>query len=466
MALSEKNTHSTRLGYAASDMAGQLIFHVVSIYILFFYTDALGISPIAAGWIVLIARLEDALDTPIWGILLDKTKSKYGKSRPWFLWLCLPFALFGILAFLSPDWGERAKIIYAGATYIVLGSLYTGINTPVTSILPSLTSSSRERINLTTFRMVGSKIGVLIVSFAFLPLVKEFGNVDERGNEGLQDGFMMTMPIFAVCSVALYLVAFSTLRERVTSGRERIPIKRSFRAFKGNWPWIIIFLSSLCFWVAFIARFSTASYFFIYVWENEGLLPWVFGLDAVSLAAIFLIPLFCSWANKTRVWLLGLAGSVLAQFIIYAGMATQSLPLLLGGWIFGILASGVAMTLPFSLLADAVDYGEWKAGVRSEGLLTAIGTAFCLKAGSGLGGALPAWVLGWTGYVANQEQTDLAIAGINFGFIWIPAIFYGLALLPVLFYGKYESMEPQVQEELQQRRDEMNATPIAPPESE
>ena len=135
------------------------------------------------------------------------------------------------------------------------------------------------------------------------------------------------------------------------------------------------------------------------------------------------------------------------------GVLTHSLPLVFVGWIAGILTSGVAMALPFSLLSDSVDYGEWKTGVRAAGLLTAIGAGFCLKAGSGLGGALPAWVLGATGYVPNVAQSPEALNGIVMGFIWLPAIFYALALIPVVFYRKFEALEPRIQEELKQRRE-------------
>jgi Na+/melibiose symporter-like transporter len=122
------------------------------------------------------------------------------------------------------------------------------------------------------------------------------------------------------------------------------------------------------------------------------------------------------------------------------------------GWIAGILTAGVAMLMPFSLLADSVDYGEWKSGVRAAGLLSALGAAFCLKAGSGLGGALPGWILSATHYQANVVQTSEALGGIVLAFIWIPALFYFLAVGPVIFYGRFEAMEPQIAVDLEQRR--------------
>jgi sugar (glycoside-pentoside-hexuronide) transporter len=441
-----QTSQTTRFSYAASDMAGQLIFCVVSFYILKFYTDVLGLSAGIAGTILLIARLEDALDTPIWGILLDKTKSKYGKSRPWFLWLCFPFAIFGILAFTTPDLDGTSKAIYAAVTYIICGSLYTGINTPVTSILSALTSDPKERVKLTCYRMFGSKVGVLLVNLSLLPLVGLLG----KGNDQL--GFMLTIPIFAVISIILYLIAFRNLKEVVPVTHKNVPVKEAFKAFKGNWPWIIIFVTSMFFWVAFFARITMVPFFFEYVWERKDLTKWAFSMDALSLVGIFMIPWLCRRVSKTNIWIWGLLGSVISQVIFFAGAEMGSNTLLFTGWIAGVITSGVAMALPFSLISDSVDYGEWKTGIRSAGLLTAVGAGLCLKSASGLGAAVPAWIMQATGYVANEAQSESAIFGIELGFIWIPAVFYAAAVVPVFFYRKYEALEPQIQEELNNRR--------------
>ena len=437
---------SGRLSYAASDAAGQLVFCVISFYLLKFYTDVVGLSAATAGTILLIARLIDAIDAPIWGIVFDKTQSRWGKSRPWFLWLCFPFAAFGVLTFLAPDLDATAKAIYSGTTYIICSILYTGINTPVTSILSALTPDPKERVVLTSFRMFGSKLGVLLVNATALPLVGWLGKGDDKL------GFMLTMPIFAAGSVLLFLIAFRNLRETIVTQQKPMPVREGFRALKGNWPWIIIFTSSLCFWVAFISRISMVPYFFEYNWQSKQLTPLANSLDVVSLASILLLPWLCKWTSKSNIWLYGLIGSVLSQLILYAGVATGSTPLLFTGWIAGIIASGAAMAMPFSLLSDSVDYGEWKTGVRAAGLLTALGAAFCLKAGSGLGGALPAWILGASGYVANTTQSASALRGIEIGFIWLPALFYLLSSIPVLFYRKYERMEPKIHAELDARR--------------
>jgi sugar (glycoside-pentoside-hexuronide) transporter len=430
----------------SSEVAGQLIFCVISFYLLKFYTDVYGLTAAAAGAILLFARCIDALDAPVWGIIFEKTHTRWGTSRPWFLWLCVPFAVAGVATFVTPSVGPTAKIIYAACTYVLCSILYTGINTPVTAILAALAPDSHERVVLTSFRMFGSKIGVLLVNLTVLGLVARLGHGNDRR------GFMMVMPIYAIGTVALYLLAFRNLREITPGQRRNTSVKHSLRALKGNGPWLIIFLSSFLFWIAFIARISSAPYFFEYVLHHKDLTSLANSLDVVSLASILLLPVFCSWISKRSVWGLGLVGSVAAQFVVFAGVRSHSIAGVMTGWVIGFLASGVAMAMPFSLLSESVDYGEWKGGVRAAGLLTAIGAAFCLKAGSGLGGAIPAWILARFHYVPNVEQTARSITGIELSCVWLPAIAYALALLPVLFYYRYERMEPQIREDLEQRR--------------
>jgi len=436
----------TRLSYVASEVAGQLIFCVISFYLLKFYTDVYGISAAAAGTILLLARSTDAVDAPVWGIIFDKTRSRWGKNRPWFLWLCFPFALFGVLTFCTPHLGSTAKVAYAAATYVVCSVLYTGINTPVTSILSALTPDTQERITLTSYRMFGSKFGVLAVNLSLLPMVEWLGH----GNDQL--GFMRVMPIYACGTVLLYLAAFRNLKETVQDDRHSLSVRESFSALKGNGPWFIIFASSLFFWIAFVARISCAPYFFQYVLHRRDLISYANSMDVVSLVSILFMPALCRRFSKRTVWAASLIGSVVAQLILCFGHGGAATSVALAGWAAGFLVSGIAMAMPFSVLSDSVDYGEWKCGVRAAGLLTAIGAAFCLKAGSGLGGALPAWILQWYSYVPNVEQTSRALTGIRLSFIWLPALCYALAAIPVLLYYRYERLEPQIRRDLAERR--------------
>ncbi|MGH9607735.1 MAG: MFS transporter [Terracidiphilus sp.] len=435
----------TRLSYMTPDMGGQLIFCVISFYLLKFYTDVYGLPVAAAGFVLLIARCSDAIDAPLWGVLFEKTTSRLGKCRPWFLWLCVPFAVSGILTFRTPHLGTTGKIVYAACTYVACSVLYTGINTPVSSILAELTADVHERVTLTTFRMFGSKFGVLFVNLTLLFLVARLGHGNARR------GYLLTMCIYAAGSVVMFLIAFRNLKEKVPEQRRRLSIRQSVAAMRGNGPWIITFVSSLLFWIAFIARISADPFYFQYVLHRTNLVSLANSLDVISLASILFLPYFCRLTSKRNVWALSLLGSVLGQVIVFKGTESHSVGVVMAGWAVGFLASGVAMALPFSILAMSVDYGEWKSGIRAAGFLMAIGAAFCLKAGSGLGGALPAWIMAWYGYVPNAAQTARSLRGIELSCIWLPAVAYALAVIPVLFYSRYERQEATVQNELAER---------------
>lgn len=435
-----------RLSYAAAEVAGQLVFCVISFYILKFYTDVARIPAAAAGAILLAARLIDAVDAPLWGIIFERTRSRWGRSRPWFLWLSAPFAVSGVLTFFTPQAPVRTRIACALVTYAVSSILYTGVNTPVTSILGALTDDARERVALVSFRMFGSKLGVLLVNLTVLPLVGWLGHGDDRR------GFLLVMPIYAAGTTLLYLLAFGNLRERLAPEPRRAGAGAGLAALGNNPPWMIIFWSSLLFWIAFIARISTAPYLFEYVLGRPGLIPLANGLDIVSLAAIPALPALCRRISKRNVWGLGLLGCAGAQSVVLAGVLAGSAGLVIAGWALGFLASGPAMAMPLSLLSDSVDYGEWSSGVRAPGLLTALGAAFCLKAGSGIGGALPAWILARSGYRPGAAQGAGALAGIELAAIALPAVGYALAAVPVFFYRRYELREAEIRRDLDRRR--------------
>lgn len=446
--MQDRTSRATRLSYAASDTAGQLLFCWIVWYVPYFYTDTCKLPAATVAAILLVTRFLDALDAPLWGMLVDRTRSRWGKSRPWFLWLCLPFASFAVLTFLAPDLGYAAKVAYAAVTYAGCNVLFTGINTPVTSILPSLSAEPKERLTLTTFRMLGSKLGVLVVNLTGLVLVRYLGRGDDR------TGFALAVPLFAVASVSLFLVAFRNLRETVVQSK-LWSVRETFGAMTGNWPWLIVVITTLLFWMGFISRVTVAPHFFKYALHRPDLLGIANGLDAASLATALPLPWLSRIMPKARLWALGLTGMLLGQSILWLGVARgHDLGLCLTGWAVGFVFSGAAMTLPFSMLADTVDYGEWKRGVRAAGLLTAIGGAFCFKVGAGLGGALPMWLLHVGGYSEGKEQVATAIAALDRGVVAVPAACFVLALLPVLFYGRFERLEPQIQAALARRRAE------------
>lgn len=433
------------LAYASTDTAGNLLYCTLTSFILYFYTDVFGISVGAAGTILLVARVIDSLDAPIWGLIIDHTHSKYGQSRPWFLWLAAPFAIFLTLSFLSPDLSAAQKGIYALVTYLITGIIYTGISTPITSILPNLSNDSDERVKLNSYRMVGGNIGYFVTASFTLPLVAFFGG----GND--QKGFAITAAVYSVIGLLMFIFAFAKTQE-VNSGPQEvqsIPIKDSFKAMRGNWPWVIIVLANVMYWLGNTVRTSTVIYYAQYNLGHLNYASLLNGLVLFQVVGNILIPFMVRKFSKGQTLIIGFSIASLGQILM--GFVGSNFALIAAAWTFTSIGTGIAVSMPFAMLSDTVDYGEWKNGIRSAGFLTAIGSAFCIKMGSGLGGFLPSKIMAAAGYVAHKQQTASALAGIKFSFIWLPAICFMIGAAIMLTYSKFEKKEAQIKKDLLER---------------
>ena len=222
-----------KISYSFTDMAGNLLYVTISSYIMYFYTDVFGIAAsgaLGAATILLVARFADAISAVVWGSIVDHTNTKWGQSRPWFLWLCVPFAVTVFIAFTAPSLPNASmKFWYALITYILAaGAVYTGIQTPITAILPNLTSDPKERNVANTFRMAGGQIGSFITSALTIPLVGFFG---AALGGGAKTGFMVVTAIYGVIAIVLLVLAFKNLRERNfnPAATKPIPFKDSLR---------------------------------------------------------------------------------------------------------------------------------------------------------------------------------------------------------------------------------------------
>ncbi|MFM9281244.1 MFS transporter [Paenibacillus jiagnxiensis] len=430
-----------RISYGLGDVASNLVFTVISSYLMFFYTDVFGLNVAVIGTLFLVARIIDAFDGPAFGILIDRTSTRWGKSRPYFLWLAIPFGVVAVLTFMTPDLSPGGKLIYAYVTYILLGILYAGINIPLSSLLPSLTSNSRERTVVNTYRMVGAQIGALIVNAAVLPLVAFFGG----GNK--QNGFFYTMLMFASIAVVLFFVTFANTKERVQANNNKpIPFKEGIKALKGNTPWWILLIVNVLLFISVIMGNQSSIFYLTYNFNRPDLVPLFNGLSALTLVGILLVPFTAKWLGKRNTLLTGFSIAVCGQLLIYFGVEASSVALLITGRILGTAGLGLVSGLKFAMIADTVDYGEWKSGVRAPGLLMAAST-FGVKFGMGLGGAIAAWIMAAGGYVANQAQTPSALLAIQFNFVWVPLICYVISIVIISFY-RLDKVESQIKNDL------------------
>ncbi|WHY17609.1 MFS transporter [Paenibacillus sp. G2S3] len=435
-----------RISYGLGDTASNLIFQMTTLYLMYFYTDVFGLNPGAVAVVFLVARVIDAIVEPFIGVMIDRTQTKWGKCRPYFLWLAVPFSLTAVLMFLTPDFGDTGKLVYAYISYTVLGIMYSGINLPLSAILPSLTSNSNERTVINTVRMMFAVIGVVTVSAGTMPLVKAFGGGDQA------KGFLVTMILFSSIALLLFLNMFANTKERVKAIDEKpLPMREGVKALKGNVPWLIMLLLSLFLWITTSIQGQTSIYYMTYYMKKPELIPIVNSMQLLMILSMVIAPFIVKKIGKRNTIIIGSVVSIIGYLIAITGGNALSVPVLLAGLLVSGLGMGVGAGLIFAMMADTVDYGEWKSGVRAQGLLYSA-ASFGVKVGMGLGGALGGVILSMGGYVANSTaQSESALAAISFNYLWAPIIGQIIMITLLLFY-RLDKDQPVMMRELEERR--------------
>jgi len=280
---SMKVSMAEKIGYSMGDGSANLVFQMMMMFQLFFYTDVFGIKATAAGMILLVARIFDAFVDPMVGILSDRTETRWGKYRPWVLWTALPFAVFFILAFSTPDLGERGKILYAGATYIILMSIYSFNNTPYSSIGGVMTSDIKERTSIASVRFVTATIATFVVQGLTLPLVTKFG----QGNA--PKGWHITIALFAIIGFGLMIITFFSCKERIKPVKnQKTSVKQDFHDLVGSRPWKAMFVLTIFLFTTLAMWGSSMSYYFKYVVDKQSLYDFLstLGLTASATGGI------------------------------------------------------------------------------------------------------------------------------------------------------------------------------------
>ena len=435
-----------RISYGLGDTASNLIFQMTTLYLMYFYTDVFGLNPAAVAVLFLVARVVDAIAEPFIGVMIDRTQTKWGKCRPYFLWLAVPFSITAVLMFLTPDFGDTGKLVYAYISYTLLGIMYSGINLPLSAILPSLTSNSNERTVINTVRMVFAIVGVVIVSAGTMPLVNAFGG----GNEA--KGFFVTILLFSVIALLLFLNMFVNTKERVKAIDEKpLPFRVGVQALKGNTPWLIMLLLGLFMWITTAIQGQTSIYYMTYYMKKPELISIVNSMQLLMIVSMVFAPFAVKKIGKRNTILIGSIVSIGGYIVAIVGGNAHSVPGLLSGLLISGLGMGVGAGLIFAMMADTVDYGEWRSGVRAQGLLYSA-SSFGVKVGMGIGGALGGLILSMGGYVAKSDvQSSSALAAISFNYLWAPIIGQVIMIILLLFY-RLDKIQPVMLRELEERR--------------
>ncbi len=426
--IQSKLSTKEKVGYSLGDTASHFVWDMVGFWILIFYTDTFGISAAAAGTIMLIARFWDMVSDPLMGIIADRTKTRWGKFRPYILWMALPYSILAVMTFSTPDFGPTGKVIYAGLTYFLLMTVFTAINLPYSSLGAVMTSDSYERAGLNSYRFIFAFIGQLIVSGSALSLALYFGGGDNA------KGYQYTLILFSIISFILFMITFKTTRERVLPPKgQKENLKEDFKNLFKNRPWVILFFVGIVSFIMFaMQNLSIAYYFKYYIGREENVQLFnVIGTVALIVTIPFSKPLAKKFGKRN----VFLASSLLSGFffiLLYLPGITD-IKLIYTFNVLAKMAYAPAVPLLWTMLADTADYSEWKTGRRSTGLVFSAAT-FAQKAGWGIGGALAGWLLAIFQFTPNVEQSEMAITGIKLMISVIPGLLYMSCAILLYFY--------------------------------
>jgi glycoside/pentoside/hexuronide:cation symporter, GPH family len=439
-----------KIGYSLGDTASHFVWDMVGFWLLFFYTDVYGISAAAAGTIMLVARFWDMAIDPVIGVVSDRTNTRWGKFRPYILFGAIPYAILAILTFTTPNLGEVGKIIYAGATYVLLMTAYAAINLPYSALGAVMTNDTYERAGLNTYRFIAGFTGQFIVTGLALTLAEFFGGGDKA------QGFQYTVFLFAGLSLIFFFITFKSTKERVQPPKaQENSLKEDVKNLFQNKAWIILALVGIISFIMFAMQNAAIAYYFKYYLgrENNVQLFNVIGTVALIVALPLSKPLAKRFGNKNVFIGSSLISGLFFMLIYVAGVNDLTTI-----YIFNIIAKmayAPAVPLLWTMIADSADYGEWTTGRRATGLYFSA-AVFAQKAGWGIGAAIAGWILAVSGFVANAVQNDIAITGIKLLVSVIPGILYMSCALFMIFYKIDTKTTTLMKKDLDARRAEEN----------
>lgn len=436
-----------RIGYGIGDLGCNLVFSTMASYLMVFYTDVFGITAAAAGTMMLITKFIDALTDTGMGVIVDRTHTKWGQGRPYFVLGAVPFAVFTFLTFYIPDLGSNGKLAWAYVTYCLLCTAYTVVNIPLNTIVPRLTSDVHERNILVSTRMVCAMVGTAIVMTITAPMVKFFGG----GNEG--KGYLITMTIYGIVAMIIFFITFANTEEVVppTVNNEKISLKESLKGLTGQ-AWILFFLN-LFYFSLYVVRNTTVLYYFKY---NLGRTEWLslVGILGIlsGLPMLLALPALEKKFSKRNLMFLSVGLYIAGDLLIFIGRNSATC-LLAGLVITGLGIYGI-FGITFAMQPDVIDYSEYQKNSSVAGLIAAF-QGFFVKGGMGLTSFIIGAFLKKGGYVANAVQTPKALSYIEICFIWIPIVLCAIIAVLTYFY-KLDSIRGNMTKELENRRQKMN----------
>ncbi len=450
-----------KISYSFGDFASSMFWKLFSMFLLFFYTDVFGISAAAVGTMFLLTRIWDAANDPMMGIIGDRTNTKWGKFRPYLLFVAAPFAIIGILTFSTPDFDATGKLIYAYVTYTLMMMVYTAINVPYSSLLGVMTNNTEERTSLASWRFIGAFSGGLFVTATANSLIEYFG---EEGSPAV--GYQWTVGIYAVLAAILFVFTFAGTKERLKPAVEKTSsLKADLKDIAKNGPWFIMLGAGISILIFNSLRDGSILYYFKYYIKDQSITffgdSYSFSQEvlasaymsiwlATNILGVILAKPVSSKIGKKRTYILSASLSAVLSFVLFFLTPDQIGLIFFSNILIGITA-GIVMPLIWSMYADIADYSEWRTGRRATGLIFS-SSSMSQKFGWTLGGAISGWLLAAFGFEANMEQTADSLLGIRL----MISVFAGIGALVAVgfmyFYKLDEGTMDSIEADLEKTR--------------
>ena len=419
-----------KIGYGLGDMSSSMFWKIFTAYLPFFYSTIFGLSLVDATFLMLVTRIWDAVSDPMMGVIADRTSTKWGKYRPYLLWIAIPFAVVGVLLFTTPDIGYAGKRIWAYVTYILMMTVYTAINVPYGAMLGVMTSDSDEKTVFSSFRMFFAYAGSFIVLAGWEPLCKAFNSM--RGIEaGVNDpvSWQYAMIVVAACCAVLFFMTFALTKETVKSEKKETSVASDLGSLFKNAPWWILLGGVLFFNLFNAARYTAGPFFFASV-IGDGAQLKIFSAEFLFYAGIFFA--VGEVANMAGVAMTPMITRKIGKKSTFMGCLVLLIvlsclfffvPLTTGGyWVMMLLQvvisvlTGVVSPLVWSMYADIADFAELKFKTASTGLIFS-SSSMAQKFGGAIGGSAVTAILAAVGYSteAGAVQTETAL-------VWVRAL--------------------------------------------
>lgn len=455
---------SRKIGYGFGDMSSSMFWKIFSYFLPFFYSNIFGLTLVDAGFLMLITRIWDAVSDPMMGIISDRTKTRWGKYRPYLMWVAAPFAISGVLLFTTPESSYTVKLIWAYFTYILMMTVYTAINVPYGALLDVITPSSQEKTVFSSFRMFFAYAGSFIALLAWEPLCRMFSGIDSNAplEQTTATGWQLAMCVIALACFLLFLACFKLTRE-VIDAPTKASVGSDLSRLVKNKPWWLMNFTAISCNFFNIIRGSAVAYLFVTIISDNveiSIAGFLLGAgvflcigELVNMVGVLLAIPFANTYGKKNTFIASLA------VIVISSIAFIQCPVTVGGvWaMVGLqvvfsLAMGVISPLIWSMYADVANYSELVNGSPSTGLIFS-SASMAQKFGSAFGGSVVMWMLAWFLYDPNAAtQPQQAIDGIWYMMSLIPAAFAALAMLFLAFYPLTTKRINEIEAQLAARR--------------